>query len=714
MLVRSSAGASPPRRWLTARRMGLLLMAAALASIGPHLVGGTELVRVRNALTLGDDLPVSADWQPPAVPAGYKLETSTPNAVFTGVVHRLDLASKRDDWERALAIARHLLGSAGRLNGGPIHGSLDETYRGIVERGDGYCGDFERVFTAIANAAHLTVRSRSFAFDGFGGHGHIWVEVWSAERRKWLLLDVFQNYIYVDSDGVPLSALELRESLLAPSASARLRLIHEDVPPGWEFEPRAWDYLRRGLDQWYWHWGNNVHTYDTEPLVRGVAWMGRGVETLAAIAAGVHPQTRLLATMTNGEERRALHRLRTKLALSSAAGTLGFVLVVFGPMLRRRTAAAEPGVVAAGVSPPGWPRIGIVGPLPPPSGGMANQCEQLVRLLAEEGASVTLIRTNSPYRPAWAGRWPVLRAGFRLVPYLLALWRGIGRCDVVHVFANSGLAWHLFAYPALRVARWRRVPVIVNYRGGLADQFFSRAPRHVLKALSAASARVAPSAFLERVFEKHGLDVDVIPNIVDLSRFVPRQDVDFGDSPHMLVTRNLEDIYDLPTALRAFALVRLRHPGARLTVAGSGPSLAALEQLARELGIDNSVKFVGRIDNASIPALYARADLMLNPSTADNMPISILEALASGVPVVSTDVGGIPDLVQHERSALLVPARSPQLMADAALRLLGEPALRAALRQRGLEEASRYAWPAVRSKWRRAYWSAVHSHGESS
>ena len=86
---------------------------------------------------------------------------------------------------------------------------------------------------------------------------------------------------------------------------------------------------------------------------------------------------------------------------------------------------------------------------------MANQCEQLVRLLRDEGMSVNLVRTNSPYRPAWTGAIPILRAGFRLVPYVWKLWRAIGRSQVVHVLANSGWAWHLLAAPALWIGTLR-------------------------------------------------------------------------------------------------------------------------------------------------------------------------------------------------------------------------------------------------------------------
>ncbi|MCB1942809.1 MAG: glycosyltransferase family 4 protein [Candidatus Accumulibacter sp.] len=350
-----------------------------------------------------------------------------------------------------------------------------------------------------------------------------------------------------------------------------------------------------------------------------------------------------------------------------------------------------------------WPAICIVGPLPPPSGGMANQCEQLVRLLRDDGLDVELVCTNAPYRPAWVGKLPVLRAAFRLLPYLLRLWQAAGRAGVMHVLANSGWAWHLFAAPALSIARLRKTPLIVNYRGGNAEPFFARAPRHVLRMLAAASLRVTPSTFLQRVFSAHGLTAVVIPNIIDLSRFaaVPRRS--FGDAPQLLVTRNLEPIYDIPTAIRAFAGIVPVFPAARLTVAGSGPELLRLQALVAELGLQEQVAFSGRIDNAAIPALYAAADCLVNASTVDNMPISILEAFASGVPVVSTAAGGIPDLVEQGVSGLLVPVGDHQAMTRELLRVLQDAQLAAGLRAAGLRQAQRYAWPQVRKQWLDAY-----------
>jgi glycosyltransferase involved in cell wall biosynthesis len=347
--------------------------------------------------------------------------------------------------------------------------------------------------------------------------------------------------------------------------------------------------------------------------------------------------------------------------------------------------------------------LGLVGPLPPPSGGMGVQCEQLLQRLRAAGVDAHLLRSNAPYRPAWAGRLPVLRALARLLPYLWQAWRLCGRVRLLHVMANSGWAWHLFVLPVLLMARWRGVPVIINYHGGLADQFLSQGPAHVRRMLGWAALRVTPSVFLQRVFAAHGLSAEVVPNGIDLGRFSPGPPRDFGDAPHLLVARNLEPVYDNATALRAFALVRERFKNARLTIAGSGPERERLQALAAELGLQGAVAFAGRVENARMGALYAQADCMLNPSTVDNAPISILEAFASGLPVVSTDVGGIPDMVQHELNGLLVPAFDAERMAAAAIRMLADAGLAGRLREAGLLTARACAWEPVTAQWLTTY-----------
>lgn len=339
-------------------------------------------------------------------------------------------------------------------------------------------------------------------------------------------------------------------------------------------------------------------------------------------------------------------------------------------------------------------RIGLVGPLPPPSGGMANQTRQLAELLQSAGSLVSLVQTNSAYRPAWVARLPFLRALFRLVPYLVALWRAAGRVDVMHVMANSGWSWHLFAAPAIWVAALRDVPVVVNYRGGEADRFLTRSRRVVTWSLQRAAKLIVPSGFLQQVFRGHGLAADIVPNVIDLQRFRPASGRSSNEL-RLMVARNLEPIYDNATALRAFALVLQTYPVARLTLAGTGPELHALQQLARLLGVDGQVEFAGRLERDQMAERLRHCTVALNPSRIDNTPNSVLEALASGVPVVSTNVGGVPYLVEHGVTALLVPPGNPECMASEVMNLLGDPSLVARLVSNGLRAVQRYTWAAV-------------------
>ena len=345
-------------------------------------------------------------------------------------------------------------------------------------------------------------------------------------------------------------------------------------------------------------------------------------------------------------------------------------------------------------------RIGLVGPLPPPSGGMANQTRQLARLLGQEGVEVEIVQVNAPYRPHWIGSLRGVRALFRLVPFLVRLWGAAGRVQLFHVMANSGWAWHLCAAPAIWIAKLRRVPVMVNYRGGSAGDFFAQSLFWIRPTMRAANRLVVPSGFLRQVFARFGLTAEVVPNVVDLSRFAlrPSNPGSRPDGPHLIVTRNLEPIYDIGTALRAFAIVRNTWPGARMTVAGSGPEREKLAELVRVLGLAAHVTFTGRLDNDRIGELYQQADLFLNSSLVDNMPISILEALASGVPVVSTDVGGIPFVVEHEKTALLVPPRNADVMARALLDLLDDPEKAARIASAGRDLVQQYTWQNVRGR----------------
>lgn len=338
--------------------------------------------------------------------------------------------------------------------------------------------------------------------------------------------------------------------------------------------------------------------------------------------------------------------------------------------------------------------IGLVGPLPPPNGGMANQTRQLAELLRHEGLTISIVQTNADYRPRWVAGIPVVRALFRLLPYLNGLWKLAGRCDLIHVMANSGWSWHLFATPAIWVAKLRKVPSIVNYHGGEAETFLETSIRVVRASMNQSAALIVPSAFLEAVFSRFGLNARIVPNSIDIERFHnshPHRE----KRRHLLISRNLEPIYDNETAIRAFSIVRQTYPDARLTIAGSGPLAVPLAALAQELKLGDSIRFTGRLDRDEMAIAYREADISINPSRVDNMPVSILEAMASGTPVVSTAVGGVPFLVKDGITALLVPPGSPEAMADAIQKIIEDNSLADRLITNSLQEVQKYTWPKI-------------------
>ncbi|MFA9217697.1 MAG: glycosyltransferase [Sphingomonadaceae bacterium] len=339
-------------------------------------------------------------------------------------------------------------------------------------------------------------------------------------------------------------------------------------------------------------------------------------------------------------------------------------------------------------------RIGLVGPLPPPAGGMANQTAQLAALLRAGGARVETVATNAAVPRLLAGVWGV-RALARLLPLLWQLWRCAGRVDLFHVMANSGWSWHLHAAPAIWIGRLRGIGVLVNYRGGEAASFMAAQHWLVRPTLRRAHAVLVPSGFLAAVFARYELACQVLPNIIDLHRFQPAPPAAPSTRPQILVARHLEAIYDYASAIRAMVLVREQLPQARLVLCGTGHAEAALRQLARELLPAEAVHFAGLCDPATMAELYRQSAVLLNPSRADNMPNSVLEALASRLPVVSTNVGGIPYLLQHHSTALLVPAGDAPAMAAALLDVLGTPALAEQLAQRGVQLVQQFGWNCI-------------------
>lgn len=348
-------------------------------------------------------------------------------------------------------------------------------------------------------------------------------------------------------------------------------------------------------------------------------------------------------------------------------------------------------------------RVCLVGPSLDILGGQAVQLQRLLGKLREvPELDVDFLPVNprlpGPLRALQRVKY--VRTAATSLAYVWSLIRSLGRYDVVHCFSASYWSFVLAPLPAMAVARLYGKAVVLNYRSGQAADHLTRWPSAVRR-MRMAQAIVVPSGYLVDVFARFGLSAESIFNFVEVDaiRYRRRTRV----TPVFLSNRNFEEHYNVACVLRAFALVQRALPEARLIVAGDGPQRAALRALAGELSL-RSVEWRGPVPPHEMAELYDSADVYLNAPSIDNMPNSIIEAYAAGLPIVTTDAGGIPYIASHERTALMVPMNDHAAMARAALQLVREPELALRLADAGRKEClTKYVWPAVRDEWMRLY-----------
>jgi glycosyltransferase involved in cell wall biosynthesis len=211
---------------------------------------------------------------------------------------------------------------------------------------------------------------------------------------------------------------------------------------------------------------------------------------------------------------------------------------------------------------------------------------------------------------------------------------------------------------------------------------------------------IVPSQYLIDVFRKFDLHATAVANIIDCRRFKYRERKPL--LPIFFSNRNLYTLYNVACILRAFSKIQQKFPEAKLIIAGDGSERSGLEWLARKLKLQN-VEFRGRVAPGKMNELYDETHIFLNSSNIDNMPGSILESFASGMPVVSTSAGGIKCIVTHERTGLLVPKNDHDGLATWSIRLLESPKLASSIARNAYDEISAYTWEAVRESWLAVY-----------
>ncbi len=347
-------------------------------------------------------------------------------------------------------------------------------------------------------------------------------------------------------------------------------------------------------------------------------------------------------------------------------------------------------------------RVAIVAPSLRYVGGQAVQADLLLRLWQNDPeVDVTFIAVDPPLPRIlrWAERIPGLRTLLREPIYFWHLWRGLKNVDVAHIFSASYWSFLLAPAPAWFFARLRGKKTILNYRSGEARDHLQRfrSAKFVLKRVDQI---VTPSGYLVDVFREFGLQATVVPNLVDLSQFRYRERTPLR--PHLVCTRGFHEYYSIDVVVKAFAEVKKVYPEAKLDLVGGGPLEAAVRKLVADLNLIG-VTFTGVANRNEIGKYYDQADIFINASWLDNMPVSIIEAFGAGTPVVTTSPESMPYLVEHERTGLLSKVGDEKALAANVIRLLHDPALGASLATKAYEESRMYTWEVVREQWVKVY-----------
>jgi len=342
-------------------------------------------------------------------------------------------------------------------------------------------------------------------------------------------------------------------------------------------------------------------------------------------------------------------------------------------------------------------KIAMVAPSLDILGGQGVQACDLTEALKREGFEVLFVAVNPrfPFGLGWLRRIPLLRTLLNQLLYISSLSR-LRQVDTVHIFSASYWSFLLAPVPAILAARLFSKRIILNYHSGEAGDHLSHWGRRVHPWLRMVDEIVVPSQYLKQVFAEHGYQTRVIRNIIDTSnfRYRPRQPL----QAHLLSTRNLESHYGIDNTLRAFAIFKKRRPDALLTIAGYGREQERLQRWVATQKLDG-VRFIGRVEPEAMPKVYDQADIFLNSSTVDNQPVSILEAFAAGLAVVSTPTGDIPAMVRDKATGLIVAHNNPQAMADAIELLLQNPQQTMKMTEAALEEVEKYTWSHVYHNW---------------
>jgi glycosyltransferase involved in cell wall biosynthesis len=300
----------------------------------------------------------------------------------------------------------------------------------------------------------------------------------------------------------------------------------------------------------------------------------------------------------------------------------------------------------------------------------------------------------------------------RLVDMLSTCWRERDRYQVAAVDLYSGPAFS-WAEAVCWMLRRAHKPYVLTLHGGLLPDFSAAHKERVRKLLASADAVTAPSRYLIEQMKEYRDDLLLIPNALDTASYPFR--LRSVAAPRLIWLRAFHDLYNPVLAVGVLARLKQDFPNIHLTMIGPDKgdgSLQKTRQEAESLGVSAHLTLAGSLPKQQVPEKLAEADIFLNTSGADNTPVSVMEAMACGLGIVSTNVGGIPYLLSSETDALLVPPDDVNAMTAAVRRILEQPSLAERLSLHARRNAARFDWEAITPQWDRLLQAVIQPGAE--
>ena len=339
------------------------------------------------------------------------------------------------------------------------------------------------------------------------------------------------------------------------------------------------------------------------------------------------------------------------------------------------------------------PRVCFVGPmLGTQTGWVPNPMEILSPYLAELGYTCLLTsRIVNRYR--------------RLADIVSTLIADRNEYDLICLQVYSGRSIVLEDIVSA-TAQFLRKPLTMMLHGGAIPDKIRHFPKWNSRILKRAKTIITPSTFLAEAIKPYGFQAKVIPNLISLENysFKPRRKL----APRLLWMRTFYDYYNPSMAVFVLKQLLIEFPDAELTMAGQEKGIEGdVRQLVESLGLGTKVHFPGFLTDDKKQAIFNQHDIFLNTTYIDNMPVCLVEAGAFGLPIVSTNVGGVPYLVENEKNALLVKPNDVNGMAQAICRLLHDDGFAEKLSRNGRQMAERSSPANVLPLWEEVFYQAL-------